>query len=72
MPLALVTPDQIDAPFAIGLFVFHSTGVTVPKGVTVHVRDGAVEVQGPKGTLKQVFPSGIKFELAAPSAVDCV
>jgi large subunit ribosomal protein L6 len=38
--------------------------IAVPKGVTVNVHDGAVEVQGPKGKLKQVFPRGIKFELA--------
>ena len=38
--------------------------ITVPKGVTVKVLDGAVEVQGPKGKLKQVFPTGINFELA--------
>ena len=38
--------------------------ITIPKGVTVHVLDGAVEVQGPKGKLKQAFPAGINFELA--------
>src|SRR5207245_1560872 len=38
--------------------------ITIPKGVTVTVLDGAVEVQGPKGKLKQAFPSGINFELA--------
>ena len=38
--------------------------ITVPKGVTVKVLDNAVEVQGPKGKLKQIFPSGINFELA--------
>jgi len=38
--------------------------ITIPKGVTVKVLDGAVEVQGPKGKLTQVFPSGINFELA--------
>ena len=27
------------------------------------MHDGAVEVQGPKGKLKQAFPSGINFEL---------
>jgi large subunit ribosomal protein L6 len=37
--------------------------ITIPKGVTVTVLDGAVEVQGPKGKLKQAFPSGINFEL---------
>jgi large subunit ribosomal protein L6 len=38
--------------------------ITLPKGVTVKVLDGAVEVQGPKGTLRQAFPAGINFELA--------
>jgi large subunit ribosomal protein L6 len=38
--------------------------IAVPKGVTVKVLDNAVEVQGPKGKLKQIFPSGINFELA--------
>jgi large subunit ribosomal protein L6 len=37
--------------------------ITVPTGVTVKVLDGAVEVQGPKGKLKQPFPGGINFEL---------
>jgi large subunit ribosomal protein L6 len=38
--------------------------VVVPKGVTVKVFDGAVEVQGPKGKLRQAFPTNINFELA--------
>ena len=38
--------------------------ITIPKGVSVKVLDGAVEVQGPKGKLKQAFPRGINFELA--------
>jgi large subunit ribosomal protein L6 len=38
--------------------------IVVPKGVTVKVNAGAVEVQGPKGKLTQPFPTGIKFELA--------
>jgi large subunit ribosomal protein L6 len=38
--------------------------ISLPKGVTVKVLDGAVEVQGPKGTLRQAFPAGINFELA--------
>ena len=39
--------------------------ITIPKGVTVKVLDGAVEVQGPKGKLRQAHPAGIDFELAA-------
>ena len=38
--------------------------ITIPKGVTVKVLDGAVEVQGPKGKLRQPFPPGIGFEIA--------
>ena len=43
--------------------------IAIPKGVTVKVLDGAVEVQGPKGKLKQAFPAGINFELADGSLV---
>src|SRR6476661_2210068 len=38
--------------------------ITIPKGVTVKVVDGTVEVQGPKGKMRQAFPAGINFELA--------
>ncbi len=38
--------------------------ITIPKGVTVKVQDGAGEVQGPKGKLRQAHPPGINFELA--------
>jgi large subunit ribosomal protein L6 len=38
--------------------------ITIPKGVTVKVLDGTVEVQGPKGKMTQAFPNGIDFELA--------
>jgi large subunit ribosomal protein L6 len=38
--------------------------ITLPKGVTANVQEGAVEVKGPKGTLRQAFPPGINFELA--------
>ena len=38
--------------------------IAIPKGVIVKVLDGAVEVQGPKGKLKQAFPGGINFELS--------
>jgi large subunit ribosomal protein L6 len=37
--------------------------ITVPKGVKVDVQTGAVEVQGPKGKLRQPLPPGIGFEL---------
>jgi large subunit ribosomal protein L6 len=35
--------------------------IPIPKGVTVTVAADAVEVQGPKGTLRQVLPPGIVF-----------
>ena len=38
--------------------------IPLPKGVTVKVEPGAVEVKGPKGTLRQIHPVGINFELA--------
>ncbi|HVH25163.1 MAG TPA: 50S ribosomal protein L6 [Vicinamibacterales bacterium] len=38
--------------------------ITIPKGVSIKVDEGAVEVQGPKGKLRQPFPAGINFELA--------
>lgn len=37
--------------------------IPIPKGVTVNVTGGAVEVQGPKGKLRQPFPPGITFEV---------
>jgi large subunit ribosomal protein L6 len=38
--------------------------IVLPKGVTVKIADDAVEVQGPKGKLRQPFPAGIGFEMA--------
>ena len=38
--------------------------IALPKGVTVKVAEGAVEVKGPKGQLRQAFPASINFELA--------
>jgi large subunit ribosomal protein L6 len=38
--------------------------ITIPKGVTVKVVDGAVEIQGPKGKLRQAHPKGITFAVA--------
>jgi large subunit ribosomal protein L6 len=43
--------------------------ITVPKGVTAKVLDGAVELQGPKGKLRQGVPAGINFELVDGSLV---
>ncbi|MGB7217300.1 MAG: 50S ribosomal protein L6 [Vicinamibacterales bacterium] len=38
--------------------------IAIPKGVTVKMADGAVDVAGPKGKMRQVHPAGISFELA--------
>jgi large subunit ribosomal protein L6 len=35
--------------------------IPIPKGVTVKVSPDAVEVQGPKGKLRQVLPPGVRF-----------
>src|SRR5436305_14323151 len=37
--------------------------ITVPKGVTVTIGDGELEVNGPKGTLRTPIPEGITFKL---------
>jgi large subunit ribosomal protein L6 len=37
--------------------------IAIPKGVKVDVHAGAVEIQGPKGKLRQPLPSGIGFEV---------
>jgi large subunit ribosomal protein L6 len=39
--------------------------IPIPKGVTVNVTADAVEVQGPKGRLRQALPPGIAFEVSA-------
>jgi large subunit ribosomal protein L6 len=36
--------------------------IPIPAGVKIAVLDGAVEVQGPKGKLKQSLPPGIAFQ----------
>lgn len=33
--------------------------VAIPKGVTVNLKDGSIEVQGPKGKLSRVLPKGV-------------
>jgi large subunit ribosomal protein L6 len=38
--------------------------IVLPTGVTAQISDGAVEVKGPKGQLRQPLPPGIAFELA--------
>ena len=36
--------------------------IPIPAGVKIQVSDGAVEVQGPKGKLRQALPPGIAFQ----------
>jgi large subunit ribosomal protein L6 len=38
--------------------------IAIPKGVSVTVRGSAIEVQGPKGTLRQAVPAQVAFEVA--------
>jgi large subunit ribosomal protein L6 len=38
--------------------------IAIPKGVTVAVNDGVVDVKGPKGQLRQAIPPGVAFQLA--------
>ena len=43
--------------------------IPVPKGVTINVGAGVVEVKGPKGSLKQALPPHVKFELKGAELV---
>ena len=43
--------------------------IPIPSGVKIQVSDGAVEVQGPKGKLRQALPPGIAFKLEDASLV---
>jgi large subunit ribosomal protein L6 len=38
--------------------------IPLPKGVSVSVADRAVDVKGPKGSLRQTLPPGVAFEVA--------
>ena len=38
--------------------------VVVPKGVTIAVKDGVVNVKGPKGELKRTIPLGVSLKVA--------
>jgi len=37
--------------------------ITLPKGVSVTIREQMLEVKGPKGNLKTPIPAGISFKL---------
>ncbi len=43
--------------------------IAVPKGVTVAVKADGVEFKGPKGTMKQAVPPGIRFEVKGAELV---
>ena len=43
--------------------------IPLPTGVNVTVRDDAVDVKGPKGTLTQRVPPGVRFEVQGTSLV---
>ena len=43
--------------------------IVVPKGVTVTVGDAAVQIKGPKGSLTQAVPPGVKFALKGAALV---
>src|SRR5437763_44749 len=37
--------------------------ITIPKGVTVNINDGELEVKGTKGVLRTPIPEGITFKV---------
>lgn len=37
--------------------------IAIPSGVTVDIKNGELEVKGPKGTLKSPIPNGVSFKL---------
>ena len=43
--------------------------ITIPKGVTVNIKDGELEVKGAKGLLKTPIPEGISFKIDGESLV---
>ena len=45
--------------------------IPIPKGVTIDVHAGAVDVQGPKGKMRQALPPGIGFEVTGCGRRPC-
>jgi large subunit ribosomal protein L6 len=43
--------------------------ITIPKGVTVNIKDGELEVKGAKGLLKTPIPQGVSFKLEGESLI---
>ena len=37
--------------------------ITIPKGVTVNIKDGVLEIKGAKGLLKTPIPEGVTFKI---------
>jgi len=37
--------------------------ITIPKGVTVNIKDGELEIKGAKGLLKTPIPEGVTFKI---------
>ena len=37
--------------------------ITIPKGVTVNIKDGELEIKGAKGLLKTPIPEGVRFKI---------
>ena len=44
--------------------------IPIPPGVKVDIRPDAVDVRGPKGTLTQPLPPGVRFEMAGETSLD--
>ncbi|HEX3345373.1 MAG TPA: hypothetical protein VHS09_12405, partial [Polyangiaceae bacterium] len=43
--------------------------IALPKGCSATVKDGTIEVKGPKGTLKRVLPVGVAAKVEAGSVL---
>ena len=46
--------------------------ITIPKGVTVKIQEGELEVKGPKGLLKTPIPQGITITAEKPTLLAIV
>lgn len=43
--------------------------ITVPKGVKIDIKDGSIQVTGPKGSLGSPVPEGIRFRIEGQSLI---
>ena len=55
---------DFDVNYGVGMSRIGKKPIPIPSGVTVDLSDDVVEVKGPKGTLRQPIPPGIRFELS--------